>query len=173
MRLMEKNYKDDNLEYQRNLTLINAYMEVLMGESRKIPRILFGGDNNPAKRMDTTLFLLKFLLVYVLEYDEQTALEKFNFEKFKLQTVLDHGFIYMPLLPSTDKNGKETDMFILRDGKQAIKYLYAYGDRQKLKALYEELANDPSIKPNRKKNLLKVLKSYDIIANGGRNDYGK
>ena len=152
---------DDQMEFGRHKTLIYSYLEVLTGESRKIPRMLFGGDENPFRRLNITLFLLKFILIYVLNYDEKTALEKFSFEKYKLNTVLDHGFIYLPLI---DDKKREQEQFILREPEQAIKLVYAWGNPQKLQGLYEDIASLPTIKPYRKEQLLNSVKGMKRIS---------
>ena len=152
---LSKKSADDQMEFLRHRTLIYSYLDVLTGENRKMPRLLFGGDDNPFKRLNITLFLLKFLLIYVLEYDEEEALQKFNFEKYKLNTILDHGFIFLPLVG--DKK-REQEQFFLRDPELAIRLVYAWGNIDRMKVLYQYIANLPTIKPYRKEQLNNAIK---------------
>lgn len=147
MVLMQKDISDQK-EYLRHMNLITSYTEVLMGRQKKIPRFLFGSDKD---KESNTMFLLKFLFVYVLKYkDMQDCLDNFDFEAYKLKTIVEHGFLEVPLLCD------DAEAFILREPELVIRYAYAYGNQQKMIEFYNYIKST-NIKPYRKKQIDKTL----------------
>lgn len=155
MVLMKKDPSDAK-EYLRHMNLITSYMEVLMGKQKKIPRFLFGSEKD---KEQNTLFLLKFLFLYVLKYkDMEECLKDFDFEEYKLKTIVEHGFLQLPLICD------DAEVFILREPELVIRYAYSYGDQAKMVELYQYVRNG-NIKSYRKKQIDKTLEKIRPLIN--------